>query len=357
MISSTSSFDRRVLRGLRPVIAGLALVILVDAACGIAFRLPDPFARFAVRPEAGKVFFLGNSMFKTAFDYEVIGQEAGLGYRPPFDAHIGHYTSLWYLYVTAGFRDVQPALVVWGFRPTYANRPAFRKREPCDVDLFRDYWDANYLAKTRSAGLSPGERFKIGLESISFLFGQRERIRARVTREINSVIHSVAGRGGHAAAGVPLQSVVDGRVSVADLVQRFGSRGAVTFGEQKVVDAGKGFITGQKADFARSFVPDIVARLAARGIPQMVVIFKPAAYTQGAVPAEDRVFVADAVQYFREHGIPYLDFVDDERVQRRHFAEGDHYNEEGRALLTAIMSEKLRTVLAGGAMPAPVRGD
>ena len=333
---------------MRPVIAGLALLALVDGVWGTVFPRPDPFASW-VRPEADKVFFLGNSLFKTAFDLPAMGRDAGLGYTPPFDAHIGHYTNLWYLYATAGFRQVKPALVVWGFRPTYANRPAFRKRESCDVDLLRDYWDANYLAKTSSASLTAAERFTLALGSASSLFGQHERIRSRVTRAINQAVCSGARVLGSATLCGQLQGVSKGRATVADLVQRFGSRGAVTLSEQQVVDGGRSFITGDTVTFDRSFVPDIAAKLSAQGIPQLVVIFKPGAYTRGAVAsAEERRFVEDAVRYFNDHDIPSLNFVNDSRVQRQHYAEGDHYNDEGRALLTGIMSDQLRSMLAGG---------
>lgn len=349
-----SSFDRRLRSGVRPVLVGLFIFMLVDVCCGFAFGLPNPISRFTIQPENGKVFFLGNSMFRTGFDYSAVGKLAGLGYRPPFDYHSGHYTNFWYLYVTAGFADVKPSLVVWGFRPTYANLPAFRKREPCDVDLFREYWDDNYFAKTRSAELSFAERFKIRLEGASFFFGQRERIRARVTRSINVLIRALGGRGNAAGQGIPIDAVVDGRVTVADLVQRFGSGGAVAFGEQKMVDAGKSFITGERAGFAGSFIPDIVDRLEAKGIRQLVVIFKPVSYTDGPVPTADREFVDATLRYLEERNIPYLDFVDDDRILKRHYADGDHYNQEGRDLLTRLMSAKLREVL-GSSGPAPAR--
>ena len=335
--------------------------MLADMCCGFAFSLSDPFSHFPVKPESGKVFFLGNSVFKTAFDYAAIGEQTGLGYTPPFDAHVGHYTSLWYLYVSAGFTDVKPVLVVWGFRPTYATLPAFRKREPCDVDLFRQYWDENYLAKTRSAQLSLAERFKIRLESASLFFGQRDRIRTAVTRGINVLVRILAGRDTASAQGIPIDAVVDGRVTVADLVQRFGSGGALAFTEQKVVDAGKSFITGERADFAGSFIPDIVDRLQAKGIRQLVVIFKPVAYTEGPVPPADREFVDVTLRYLQGRNIPYLDFVDDDRIQKQLYAEGDHYNAEGRELLTRLMSEKLREVMGtsgpgtAGAQPDTAR--
>lgn len=328
------------------MLAGLALVALVDVAWGTAFRSPDPFARFAARPQADRVFFLGDSLFRTAFDFPAIGRDAGLGYTPPFGAHVGHYTNFWYLYVTAGFRDVKPSLVVWGFRPTYANRPGFRKREFCGLDVLRDHWDTNYVAKTASAPLTPGERFEIALERSSWLLGQRDRAGAALARGMNASLCSWARRLGPAPACDALQGVGGARASVADLVQRFGSGGAATLADQRVVDAGAAFVTGERVTFDRSFVPDIAARLQARSIPQLVVIFKPVAYTKGSVPKEERDFVEAALRHFDERAIPSLNLVDDPRVQRRHFADGDHYNGEGRALMTALMAAKLRAVLA-----------
>lgn len=327
--------------------AGLALLFLADRVFGVAFKRPDPFSHFSVRPQAGRVFFLGNSLFKTAFDFEAIGREAALGYTPPFDAHVGHYTNLWYLYATAGFQDVKPSLVVWGFRPTYANRPAFRKRQFGDLDLFRDHWDANYLAKTASGRRSLAERAEIRLGSLMSLYGQRTEARAGLTHAINRGLCSVARRMGRAPICSQLEGASNGRASVADLVQRFSSGGAIRFAEQQMVDAGEAFVTGDKVGFDRSFVPDIAARLTEKGIPQLVVMFKPVSYTTRPVPDEDREFVDDAVRYFALHDIPVLNLVDDPRVQRRHFAEGDHYNGEGRALMTALMSDKLREVTAG----------
>ncbi len=347
--SSTSSFDRRALRALQPLALGLLLVVAVDLACAFALRSHDPFARFSVHPQAQRVFFLGNSMFKTAYDFDAIGTLAGLGYTPPFDAHVGHYTSFWYLYARAGFTKIKPSLVVWGFRPTYASLPAFRKREPCDVDLLRDYWDSNYLAKTGSADLNFGERLTIELEAHSFLFGQRERLR-RVLSRLLTAATGMLFEHGDSTSGAVIAPLLDGTVSVADLVQRYGSGGALAFGEQKVVDAGKNFITGTRADFAHSFVPDIVDVLRAQQLKQLVVIFKPVAYLDAPIPPADRAFIDASLQYFAARGIAVLNLVDEPRITRQHYADGDHYNAAGRELMTALMAEKLKTVLAQNAL-------
>ena len=341
--SSTSNFDRRARRALQPLALGLLLVVVIDLACALAFRAHDPFARFSVHPQAQRVFFLGNSMFKTAYDFDTIGTLAGLGYTPPFDAHVGHYTNLWYLYARAGFAKVKPSLVVWGFRPTYATLPAFRKREPCDVDLLRDYWDANYLAKTGSADLSFAERLTITLETHSFLFGERERLRRVLSRMLTTVTGMLFDPGGAVIA--PL---LDGTASVADLVQRYGSGGTLAFGEQKVVDSGTSFITGARADFGHSLVPDIVDALHRQQLAQLVVIFKPAAYLDAPMPPADRAFVDASLHYLAARGIAVLNLVDEPRITRQHYADGDHYNAAGRELMTALMAEKLRTVLAQG---------
>ena len=76
-----------------------------------------------------------------------------------------------------------------------------------------------------------------------------------------------------------------------------------------------------------------------------MVMVRPGKTTnhQGGMSPEARAFAEEAARYFESRGIPYLDFVDDERIRLEHYASGDHYNAAGRRILTERVAEALRS--------------
>lgn len=86
------------------------------------------------------------------------------------------------------------------------------------------------------------------------------------------------------------------------------------------------------APFVEGFTPLIAETLAAAGEP---------------IAVEER-FVTDAVRALEDAGIPYVDLYHDSKLAREHFAAGDHYNMEGRGVVTDIVAETLVALLGSG---------
>lgn len=63
-------------------------------------------------------------------------------------------------------------------------------------------------------------------------------------------------------------------------------------------------------------------------------------------------YMKDLRDYLGSQGVPLLDFAEETQLGVRHFADGDHLNEEGRLLFTAMLAEALQ-----GKLPAPSPAD
>ena len=143
--SSTSSSENSTpvwrSKALAIVVTALALVLVVDRLLvenDEPARSVDFADRLTVQPSADGVYLLGNSMFKTGIDPDLLAEDMGSITPVDFEYHNGHYTNLWYLISRAalGQTPEQPRVVVWGFRPRFAAIPAFRQNTENTTDLF-----------------------------------------------------------------------------------------------------------------------------------------------------------------------------------------------------------------------------
>ena len=78
----------------------LALVLVVDRLLvenDEPARSVDFADRLTVQPSADGVYLLGNSMFKTGIDPDLLAEDMGSITPVDFEYHNGHYTNLWYL--------------------------------------------------------------------------------------------------------------------------------------------------------------------------------------------------------------------------------------------------------------------
>ncbi len=303
-------------------------------------------------PEEGGVYFLGNSMFGTGLDLSLV-REAFEDETVTFGYYNGHYTNMWYAAIRNGLlkSGVRPEVVVWGFRPTYAMRPAFRKNSQTDLDQFVDHDDelfasvlagANDPVYSLSAGATAGAAAR---SPILALLENAPGFRARtgVQDGLSRLLVNVG-----VSAGAPFSDAARQFVGAAqpprisDLIVSFVTNGQVTRADALVVDNGDRFVRGAVRSFDASFAPLIEGELREARIRQLVILFKPVSAVDGDMPADAREYHERAVSYLEKTGTPYLDFLADDALKKDLYAKRDHYTEEGMAHVTTRIIEKLK---------------
>ena len=312
-------------------IIALAVVLVVATDRLVASTDDDAAAadfadRLFVQPSPDGVYLLGNSMFKTGVDPERL--EAQLGGTTPvdFEYHNGHYSNLWYLIARTalGRTEHDPSVVVWGFRPYYAMRPAFRQNGPTDNDLFAiedPLYERLQGGETfREPPTISSARFRDELAETSGLYRERDAAQDRVADAAVRVGVDVLDWLGVGYAESLRASVVEGDRSLADEIVRLGTGGETVLTEELVVDGIGDFIVGPVRPFADSYIPATAEAIADAGLDQVVVIWRPVIAADGAPATDEDAFVADALAWFDSQGIPVLDLYGDGRIERSFFA-------------------------------------
>ena len=328
------------------LVLALAIVVALDVTARVVAS-EEPVSltdRLEVQPVDRGVYLLGNSMFKTGVDVEVVRD----GLNPHdvrFGYYNGHYTSLWYLIAKGalGPSERRPELVVWGFRPGFALLPAYRQNQPNSTELF-EFDDRAYLSLTGQSDNSPGLDVQSFMLRWSGMFAQRAEVQDLVsmtTEQAGLAALDVAGR---STRGLR-ERLVEGDGSIADEITRAATRGAVQLTEEQVVDGVGDFVTGPTLAFAEGFVPLTAESFEDNGLEQLVVIWRPASVAKGSPVALEQQFVSDAIDYFEDHDIPFLDLYNDERIDATMFAKGDHYNAAGRAYITDYLTAVIQELL------------
>ena len=331
------------------VVLALALVVVVDRV--LADGSSGPATNFADRlfeqPREDGVYLLGNSMFKTGIDPALIAD--GLPTETPvdFEYHNGHYTNLWYLIAKSalGKTEADPRVVVWGFRPHFAADPAFRVNTLNDTDLFV-FDDPLY------AGLSAGVDFttppafssanvKLELAERSGLYGRRSAAGERVSSESLVAGVEVLDWAGISFADRLRDSVLSGERSLADEITRLVTDGEVVLTEELVIDDEGDFIRGPRRAFDAGYAPATALAIADANLRQLVILWRPRIAAEGSPNPIDDLFIAEAIAWFDDHEIPYVDLYSDDRITIDYFASGDHYNEDGRREISEIVGQAL----------------
>lgn len=337
-------------KALAIVVTALALVVVTDRL----LLADDPTAesvdfadRLVVQPTSDGVFLLGNSMFKTGIDPELLAEDMGDITPVDFEYHNGHYTNLWYLISRAalGQTEEQPRVVVWGFRPRFAAIPAFRQNTENATDLFT-FEDELFESLSTGQDFSNPDTFssenvKDELEENSGIYSRRESARARLNDDSLEFGVDVLNWLGVGFADSLRTDVIEGDRSLADEIVRLVTDGEVVLTEELVIDDTGDFIMGPTVDFEGGFLPATAEAIEDAGLQQMVIIWRPIVAADGAPLPEEDLFVADAIEWLEAKGIPYLDLYHDERIGPALYGAGDHYNEDGRRLITGIVADEL----------------
>ena len=337
-------------RGMSIVVAALVLFVLADLAAGLSIHKPQSLEdRLPIPMDDGDVYLLGNSMFKTGIDVDQLAAILPTE-SVKFSYHDGYYTNLWYLMTKNAIasNEARPAVLVWGFRPTYANQPAFQKTESPDIDTFslddEPFWE-NVVSNRGRVPIVRTDSFMASLGDLSVIHSNRESIQGTIQTTMNQATVGFLDAAGASFASALRASLVDGDDAVSDVLLRAVTGGEIQLSEELVVDRGEGFIVGPIVTFDQSFVPHIAALLNNADVQQLVLIFKPVAHLEGKMSPDAIEFASDAAAYLEDKGILFVNFLDDDSIVHTHYAKGDHYNDEGRSYLTELVGEKLAQLL------------
>jgi len=328
------------------LVSALVLVVAADlimsGGAAADVTLTD---RLAVAPVEDGVYILGNSMFKTGVDLQAM--QSQIPERDVrFNYYDGHYTSLWYLIAKGALApsSERPSLVVWGFRPAYALIPPFRQNRPNSTELFV-FPDLAYERLTSDTVAKPLFDLQLLLDNWSGVYSQRENVHDAVLRMTERAGLETLDAIGQDTS--PLRDrLIDGDRTIADEVVAAATGGEVELTEEQVVDGVGDFITGPATPFSEGFIPLTANAFQEAGINQLVVIWRPIIAASGETnPIEDE-FVSDAIEYFESRGIPYVDLYHNDQIVPSMYGKGDHYNADGRALITNLLSERIRDMLS-----------
>ncbi len=345
--SSTSNSDGH--PWLITVLAALAIVVAVELVF-TASAPEEPTALEKLNTQPGDdVFVLGNSMFQTGINFGPLAEQSGRSVT--FDYHNGHYTSLWYLIADQALplTDPNPELIVWGFRPAFAADPAFRQNREVDNDLFEP-GDDLYKSLTIGSGepvdgWDVAGRLRTQVVNSSGMWARREDAQQDLSREATNFGVELVGVVRPSETQGFRDRFASGEVTVTDEILRIATGGEVSLAEERVVDTQGDFVQGERVDFVGTFLPHITERLAELSGDQLVVIWKPVhTVRDDQDSALDDAFVADAIAYFEANDIAYLDLYHDDRISLEMFASGDHYNDDGRVLITELVAERIRAL-------------
>lgn len=102
-----------------------------------------------------------------------------------------------------------------------------------------------------------------------------------------------------------------------------------------------------------SFVPEMIRVSREAGVQLVLVRCKSRSYAQNPTHETDdaRRYTEEFTAYLQTHNVHFLDYVDVPDIGLDCFANGDHLNEEGRAVWTRLMAEDLNALLAGQRAP------
>jgi hypothetical protein len=345
--------DQSPRRSVAILILGLLLVVPLNfLARALTDDGPDEIAGALLEPPQDEgIWIVGNSIFKTGVD--PVALSGLLGSEPvDFEYHGGHYTSLWYLIAENALPTVaeKPSLLVWGFRPAYAALPAFRQNSVNDTELFLVDGDPVYEALAQ--GIDPVSQTPLDEVAVKLdeavgrtgLYGYRAQGSAHLNNFGLDLGVAIADQLGASGADIVRREVLEGDAPLLDVLNNVVTGGAVQLAEERVVDGVGDFVTGDQATYDDSFVPITADRIAEQGVDQLVIIWPPRIVAESNPdPIQDQ-FVVDAVADLEARGITVLNLYNDPTIEIGYYASGDHFNPEGRDLVTARLADLLRSL-------------
>lgn len=318
------------------------LLIVVEVVSRVAYPARELWLELPNPPDAGEVFVLGNSMFKTGIDFELF---QNLTKQPTaFNYFNGYYSNLFYLVVKNALvpSGVKPPVVVWGFRPFYASTPAFRQNKPGYIEQYVLEHEPTYEAIVAARENSWQDQVNLWLANVR-IYSLRERAQKALLDQAKSIFVSALPVIDDRYASLEQQELVRNR-SVSDSLIAAITQNKVVMSEELVADVAttkqdQRFIVGDRVGFDQSFVPLIADLLKDAGINQLVVVFKPVAEVMAGSPTEVVAYKDEAIAFFASSGIPVANVYDELELSIEDYGSGDHYNESGRRKVTQYVAE------------------
>lgn len=253
----------------------------------------------------------------------------------------GAASAVWYLVIKnfIGAQEPVPRVAVLFFRDTFLTQPRFRVE-----DRYREKVD-------RHAG--PDEElldrlaYLDGMNALSYylnlqvsLWGEREAFRDDLV--------------GFAKFGLPAALANADSAQVDEAIARtFAdsnmSQELLTAAQLAAEEAGDQI---EHLDFHaavdQSFLPSMLDLLEERGIETVMVRIKRRRDLEpNSRSAALDEYVRQLEAYLDSRHVGFLDYTHEEAIREEHFGEGDHLNEEGRAIFTRLFAEDLRALRAG----------
>lgn len=327
----------------------VVFALIIVKASGFAGKAETKSFELEPPAERQDVYIFGNSMFGTGIDLDII-RKSMPSKTIEFAYYNGYYTSMWHLGVSLAMEvDNAPNTVVWGFRPTYAIRPAFRQNIVTVENDFSTLMPNDHRETLINAGdysLVKGDSLsqtitdpddtssKSSLEPFeSLAWSLAETVKSPfaalngevdvLNNTITQIFSTFKVWTGDTESGKP-----------TDLLIEYVSNGNIQKADALVIDSGKKFITGKKVKFQNSFVPKITEKISALGAEQVVIIFRPVNSYDEGLEEDIAEFYKEAQGYFEENNVRVIDMLSDDDLKRNMYASGDHFNQAGRELIS-----------------------
>lgn len=328
------------------IVLSMIFVLLVAEVCARQINpFPSLWENLPNPPDKESVMVLGNSMFKTGLNFQELEQLSHENVE--FNYYNGYYTNLFLLISknALAIAPEKPKLVIWGFRPHYAQYPAFRRFELGHISDFITDTDSEVSELLQLDSITARGSVLRTIEERSRLVASRASIQENLQIELKgTAIDLLCAAARFASIENPFESWR--RLPVSDILVSATSHGLVQMAEEKVDDGtARKFVTGDRVQFPESLVPRIALTLQDSEIPQLVVIHKPVAAAKGRLSTQERIFTDQAIEFFEREQIAYVNLLDDPLISIDMYASGDHYNINGRNLVTQRISSTMRNLL------------
>lgn len=328
------------------IVVALLVAILALGAASIWLKespkgteiMPERAALAQARPD---VFFLGNSMMGRGIDLkqmeDLLQQEVD-GHQGP-----GSGSAYWYVY----FKNVilatkpPPQVVVLFFRNRELTDTRYRTDPPyrLQIENFSLQDEPELMERAFHRFQSPLDR---RMKEQWKLNDMREMAKSTAENTIRDVIAPML-RGYKAyTRQVAFYQVFHHRLSIPSLLTQIQLSQETDYPTETI---------NFEESNPQSFLPLIVEMAKQHDVQLILVRVRKRSALTKPQPPELLDYIASLNAYAAENSVPILDFMEDERIQLKHFVDGDHMNEEGRELLTRLVAEKLLPLL-----PVPRNG-
>lgn len=286
--------------------------------------------------EKPDILFIGNSITDGGLDEKELSIK--LNKKVSKVAIGGSHTAWWMLYIKNVILNssYKPKYLVIIFRRNILTLPELRVKGRYYRNLAPLMTDdeslLNNLAYKRS--LSPLEFF---LYENFYIFREREFIKKQIEDWVKGKI-SLLFSNDKSLANKTIKKVFS--TSHFDMQRLRKSQDK----EEKILDS-------EQYDFnlavESSFLPHMIEMLKNAGVKPIFIASKMRTSAKNHKQHPNyKDYFKDLRKYLNNKNIPFYILASDKRLQENHYADGDHFNEQGREIFTNIIQEKIEDVFS-----------